>query len=813
MENMEIQYKAKSYLWLKILVPVVALLILGAFILKIFVLPDYFCKSAYSSIAEKVSNSQKVMKNGKLEKYEALYEINSDLGGFIYLPQQKEGFPFVKPQNESEEFYKNHLFNLKSNKYGTPYTKTELDKNGDNPLIVIFGNSFGDNLLLGEIKNYLDEDYAKENKILNFSTIYGSGVYTVFSAFQFSGEEPFLIDRQSFLNDKLFSDYGENLYKNSQIDMNVHLNTQDKLLVFVAEAKDKTYVLAARMLRAEETEDYIIEKAEETISDKTEDKVTSSVSSSKKEPSKDNKDEETDNIVVSKPSSTSNKKPASQNLSGRIEQTGLTDNLDKTVQVEVNNVVTMLDLVGTDKTTAKSIVSSMLGLDVEFKNVESTEKRNTIIDQSVAPDAEVSTDVKVILYVSAGLSKGKTLVPELIGNLESTAEMILDNSDLYLGKVTKAESSLEKGTIISQSIEPNTETNVNTKVNIVVSDGSIKFKTVKMPKLTGKTKAAAQTAVKKAGLKVGSIKTVTSSKAAGTVVSQEVPAGENIEEGGTISFSISNGSKVNNLTVTNMSGWSVTIDGKSYPSGAKIKGDYMDIIPCIVEAEMGSGYEIEALKAQSIAAYCWLINAGSTKGSAPAVPMKTPGNRAIKAAKEVSGIKVKKGSETAQTYYYAISAGYTANCKDVWWADISYLRAVESPGCKNASGYKTKVTYSAAEMRNMIESSYDISLDGVSKSDWFSIKYDENNAYARSVKIGGKKTVTGSSIRETLCNYELRSTAFKIKYNKSKDTFTFTVYGYGHGVGMSQVGANYYAKQGWNYESILLHYFPGTKLS
>lgn len=44
-------------------------------------------------------------------------------------------------------------------------------------------------------------------------------------------------------------------------------------------------------------------------------------------------------------------------------------------------------------------------------------------------------------------------------------------------------------------------------------------------------------------------------------------------------------------------------------------------------------------------------------------------------------------------------------------------------------------------------------------------------------------------------------------------TFVFSTYGYGHGVGLSQNGANYYANYaGWNYQQILLHYFPGTAI-
>lgn len=48
--------------------------------------------------------------------------------------------------------------------------------------------------------------------------------------------------------------------------------------------------------------------------------------------------------------------------------------------------------------------------------------------------------------------------------------------------------------------------------------------------------------------------------------------------------------------------------------------------------------------------------------------------------------------------------------------------------------------------------------------------------------------------------------------SSTKGTFTFYVFGYGHGVGMSQQGADYLAKQGWNYAQILANYYYGTTL-
>ena len=47
----------------------------------------------------------------------------------------------------------------------------------------------------------------------------------------------------------------------------------------------------------------------------------------------------------------------------------------------------------------------------------------------------------------------------------------------------------------------------------------------------------------------------------------------------------------------------------------------------------------------------------------------------------------------------------------------------------------------------------------------------------------------------------------------AKGVFRFAVQGYGHGVGMSQEGAREYARQGWDYERILMHYYSASGIS
>lgn len=81
--------------------------------------------------------------------------------------------------------------------------------------------------------------------------------------------------------------------------------------------------------------------------------------------------------------------------------------------------------------------------------------------------------------------------------------------------------------------------------------------------------------------------------------------------------------------------------------------------------------------------------------------------------------------------------------------------------------------------------------------------------------ISTKPTTRPSTTEKTTTKPTQKPTETTTKHNSSKTgTFVFTVYGYGHGVGMSQNGASEYARRGWTYKQILLHYYnnPGISL-
>ena len=229
----------------------------------------------------------------------------------------------------------------------------------------------------------------------------------------------------------------------------------------------------------------------------------------------------------------------------------------------------------------------------------------------------------------------------------------------------------------------------------------------------------------------------------------------------------------------------------------------------------------EALIAQSVVKYNWLINNGARNPAKPPSnaldPHPTP--QAIQYATAAKGMVLMYGNTLAKTYCYAYSAGKTACYQDIWGGTAyPYLQSVDCSVDESLKDFKTSTTYTAEQIKAIISKSCGIDVSEMPKTDWLKpTKYDANGLYCLKISIGGKE-YNGRYLRETLLTKAntgvsaIRSTAYEIVYNEENDTFTVTCKGYGHGVGFSQRGAKAYANQGWTHEELLLHFFPGTTL-
>ena len=160
----------------------------------------------------------------------------------------------------------------------------------------------------------------------------------------------------------------------------------------------------------------------------------------------------------------------------------------------------------------------------------------------------------------------------------------------------------------------------------------------------------------------------------------------------------------------------------------------------------------------------------------------------------------------AGTSYFAISNGRTEASENVWGSALPYLVPVDSSTDLSADNYEVTLTLSAPQVQQLLSSGLGISADSAAPERWFGETTLTASGYAASLPVCGQ-TVSGTALRRAL---GLRSACFTIRYQDG--SFRITTKGYGHGVGLSQWGAKALAEQGWTYEAILAHYFPGTQL-
>lgn len=267
--------------------------------------------------------------------------------------------------------------------------------------------------------------------------------------------------------------------------------------------------------------------------------------------------------------------------------------------------------------------------------------------------------------------------------------------------------------------------------------------------------------------------------------------------------------------------------------------DLEEYVTGVVASEMPAAFDIEALKAQAVAARTYALAHVPESGGLPCKngngadlcdtvhcqvykskeeriklwASKKLGEeywKKIKLAVESTSGQVLtyNGKLVMEPYYFATSSGKTENSEDVFSSSIPYLKSVESPGEERAGSFKSSNTFKYSELSKIINNSYNnanVSISNIKKG----IKVIERSeaGSVKTIKVGSI-TMTGSKFRTML---GLKSSNFEIVFNANDVEINCS--GYGHGVGMSQWGADAMAKSGKKYIEILNHYYKGTDIS
>ena len=245
----------------------------------------------------------------------------------------------------------------------------------------------------------------------------------------------------------------------------------------------------------------------------------------------------------------------------------------------------------------------------------------------------------------------------------------------------------------------------------------------------------------------------------------------------------------------------------------------------VVAAEMPASFELDALKAQAVAARTFALKRMNTPNSNvtalyPKAQITTSPatcqawisddeqrerwrkdyikwhQKIIQAVTETAGeVLCYDGVLIDPVYHASCGGGATESAEYVWGNAKPYLVSVP---CNHPADQHSGVTMAISQAELMEK--LDLQSNAVNV-----IAEERTPSNRLKTMLVGDNTIRGSELRNAL---GLKSTL--IDWLIIGDQMIVTTNGYGHGAGMCQNGANYYAQRGYNYQQILQHYYRGA---
>lgn len=253
---------------------------------------------------------------------------------------------------------------------------------------------------------------------------------------------------------------------------------------------------------------------------------------------------------------------------------------------------------------------------------------------------------------------------------------------------------------------------------------------------------------------------------------------------------------------------------------------------CVVASEIPFKYEIEAIKAQVIVARTYLFNKIISNGEEKADACtdfnhcqaytelekleeiwKKKGftdeeisqgkNKIKEAIDETDGKVITYNGQIIDAVFHASSPQKTEDARAIWThKDIPYLQSVENVEDEDYERRETVVNVEYEDFKSTLGE------ENLTKEEFLNVSIGDytDSGRVKNIVVGNKK-ISSEDLRKY---FGLYSTNFTLDI--TENNIVFNVLGFGHGVGMSQVGANHYAKDGYTYDQIIHHYYTGVDI-
>lgn len=115
-------------------------------------------------------------------EYQALYELNNDMVGWLQIPGTIIDYPVVQSPYQAN-FYLRRNFYKEYATCGTIYAREKCDINKPSDNITLYGHNMGNGTMFADLHKYKDKTFWENNKYVHFDTLTEYHTYEIFAVF------------------------------------------------------------------------------------------------------------------------------------------------------------------------------------------------------------------------------------------------------------------------------------------------------------------------------------------------------------------------------------------------------------------------------------------------------------------------------------------------------------------------------------------------------------------------------------------------------------------------------------------------------
>lgn len=193
--------------------------------------------------------------SGLLYRYDALYNMNSDMAGWLYIEGTQVDYPVMFTPDDPE-YYIHRGFDKKYAASGCLFIGADSAPDGSN--VLIYGHHMKNGSMFADIMHYADAEFARAHPIIHFDTLTEEGSYEVLAAFYTKAyAAKFQYYRYTDLTEEdVFNSYVSQVRRSAAYDSGIDAAFGDQLLTLSTCSYHTDYgrfVVVARRIPSEDT--------------------------------------------------------------------------------------------------------------------------------------------------------------------------------------------------------------------------------------------------------------------------------------------------------------------------------------------------------------------------------------------------------------------------------------------------------------------------------------------------------------------------------------------------------------------------------